>query len=356
MQIKEEVREIVSNLDIRDIAFLLECSLKITKQKMANNMAQEAINCLKNYDHFTDLILEFYLLQNKNLRCAAISGVDNETRNVYIGRRIIRGSIIAQSFINNKIIFHTEAEKEPSRRGEFITVNRIKSSLIIPIERLGVITINRFDKKKFNLHHIKFIKLFIDVIKSSLELAIDNEKNFNAAIRDQLTGLYNHGYFAFELKKYIENARRANHNISLIMIDVDYFKKYNDQNGHPKGDELLIKLGKILRVNTRSADIVARYGGEEFAVVLHNAKLKDAVNKAELLRKAVSEYKFYNEESQPDKDLTISLGVSSFPDNADNAEDLVIRADKALYYSKNNGKNKVTSYNKVSHKLSIISQ
>ena len=191
------------------------------------------------------------------------------------------------------------------------------------------------------------LKNFVnEVVAPSLDLALDNEKNFGASIRDPLTGLYNHGYFIFQLEREVENAKRGDNKVSLVMIDVDYFKYYNDHNGHPMGDKVLANIGKILRNSTRKGDIVARYGGEEFAVILFNAKPNDAIEKAEEFRKAIANFKFDKEELQPNGDLTISLGVANFPLHAKDHSELVEKADEALYHSKNSGKNRVSVYGK----------
>ena len=156
--------------------------------------------------------------------------------------------------------------------------------------------------------------------------------------------MYNHGYFQLELERQTSNALRGDYDLSLIMIDIDYFKNYNDLHGHPKGDKILVGVAKLLNDNVRAGDIVARYGGEEFAILMFNIKLKDAIKKAEQLVSIVAKHHFENEELQPNGDLTISLGIASLPKQAKNAKELVDKADKALYYSKSTGKNKFSVF------------
>ncbi len=341
-----KVNKLIFNINSKDIAFLLTSSLEVNKQKRSKLKVQTALGCLNSHASFHDYIFEFFLKEKMGkLRCAAISGVTKDLMGMYYGRRAMPGSLVSEVFNSRKTRFVVTTNNEPGRRGEFLRRTNTRASLLVPIEDFGVLVVNRFDTDKFSDYELTLLKYFVDeIVKSSLELALDNEKNFNAAIRDSMTDLYNHGYFLFQLEREIENAKRDNYPISLIMIDLDYFKHYNDLHGHPRGDKVLIDIAKILKYNTRWGDVVARYGGEEFVVVLHNAKLKFAVAKAERLRTAVSNFRFYKEEMQPNRDLTISLGVASFPETVSNSSELIEKADKALYFSKNNGKNRVSVY------------
>jgi diguanylate cyclase (GGDEF)-like protein len=125
------------------------------------------------------------------------------------------------------------------------------------------------------------------------------------------------------------------------MIDVDHFKTYNDRNGHPTGDELLRQLARIMGDGRRANDFVARYGGEEFAIVLVDTPKFTAAQVAERLRARVAEYHFEHRETQPDGYVSVSIGVSSFPDDALEGEGLVRTADAALYDAKHAGRNSV---------------
>jgi diguanylate cyclase (GGDEF)-like protein len=123
------------------------------------------------------------------------------------------------------------------------------------------------------------------------------------------------------------------------MIDVDHFKHYNDQHGHPAGDELLRRLARLMGDGRRANDFVARYGGEEFAIVLVDTPKLTAAQVAERLRDRVASHPFPHAASQPDGSLSISIGVASFPDDAVDSEALVRTADAALYEAKHGGRN-----------------
>lgn len=161
------------------------------------------------------------------------------------------------------------------------------------------------------------------------------------AITDGLTELYNYRSFGRQLDREIKRSKRHWSKTSLIMIDIDFFKHYNDTHGHPAGDKILRKLADLLRSNIRSSDVVARYGGEEFVFILPETPKAAAVKLAEKIRKVVQDEHFPHEDTQPNGDLTISLGVATFPDDAQSAEELIQKADEQLYQAKGAGRNQV---------------
>jgi diguanylate cyclase (GGDEF)-like protein len=176
-------------------------------------------------------------------------------------------------------------------------------------------------------------------------MAIENsqlyERTLTKAHKDSLTDLWNHGYFQriFDEKLYAARGRVSY--LSLIMLDIDNFKNYNDTWGHQKGDEILSKISKIVTESSRKIDCVCRYGGEEFAIVLPDASKKDALIIAERIRSTIEQHPFIQEEGRPAQKITVSLGVSSFPENGNNKAELIHAADDALYQAKRSGKNRV---------------
>jgi len=164
---------------------------------------------------------------------------------------------------------------------------------------------------------------------------------------DGLTELYNHRYFCDTLTEEVKKGNRQNKPVSMIFIDIDYFKQYNDTNGHQKGDYVLKKIGKIIKENVRDGDIPARYGGEEFAVILPNTNEEQAICIAEKLRGKIESTHFEGEKNQPKGKITASMGVSVYPDKSKDDIELIKSADDALYRAKFFEKNRVEVYTSI---------
>lgn len=157
----------------------------------------------------------------------------------------------------------------------------------------------------------------------------------NLAITDPITGIHNHRHFQEVLQREVDRSLRHKRPLSLIMIDVDRFKLYNDTHGHPEGDVALRDVARVLTESIRGIDLLFRYGGEEFAVVLPDTPVEDAVAVAERLRDRVSQHRF-NQGS-----LTLSLGICGLTDARTNPSQLISGADQALYHAKNRGRNRL---------------
>lgn len=168
----------------------------------------------------------------------------------------------------------------------------------------------------------------------------DFEQQYKLATTDGLTELYNHRYFQEQIRMQVEQAKRYSTNFSLIIIDIDFFKKFNDTFGHQSGDAVLRQVAQTLKKNVRSTDIVFRYGGEEMSIILPNTIKDEAFTTAQKICNRVAEKKF---KLIGDKEtgVTISLGVATFPFDGDTAQKIIEAADKKLYEAKNNGRNQV---------------
>ncbi|NFM43297.1 diguanylate cyclase [Clostridium botulinum] len=177
------------------------------------------------------------------------------------------------------------------------------------------------------------------------------EKLESLVNKDGLTDVYNHRFFHDALSKEVIECEEKNEALSMIFIDIDYFKHYNDLYGHQKGDQVLKTIGEILKNNTRKEDIVARYGGEEFAVLLPNTSEQDAINIAEKIRKKIEYTYFESEENQPNGNLTVSMGISVYPYKAKSDMELIKSADDALYRAKFFNKNRVEAYTSILDEL-----
>jgi diguanylate cyclase (GGDEF)-like protein len=192
----------------------------------------------------------------------------------------------------------------------------------------------------------------------STEINVERRRLTTESQSDSLTSLFNMRYFRRQLVEEFSRSQRYNHPLSLLMIDVDHFKSYNDRNGHPAGDIVLKEVSRILIRNVRGTDIVARYGGEEFVVLLPETPADAATSVAEKIRKTVEEHHFPFRETQSGGRLTVSIGVGSFPDpRVTSDQDMIESADKALYSAKQNGRNQVRVFLKgeTTSPLNIIS-
>ena len=168
----------------------------------------------------------------------------------------------------------------------------------------------------------------------------DFELTYKLATTDGLTDLYNHRFFQEHMKLCIDDCRRYNRNFSLIMIDIDFFKKFNDTYGHQAGDAVLRGVAHTLKRNVRSSDIVCRYGGEEMAIILRNTGFDEARLIADKICKTIAS-KPFKISSNTEKQVTISLGVSTYPMCGLTTQEMIEFADKGLYVAKENGRNQV---------------
>ena len=183
-----------------------------------------------------------------------------------------------------------------------------------------------------------------DLEKNAQELEQLNKQLKYLATRDALTGLYNRRYFLEALQLEFSRSKRHGRVFSLLFMDLDHFKQYNDKFGHPAGDALLKGLAEVITRASRNTSIVARYGGEEFIILAPEAPKDGAKIFAERLRKGVEEHPFEGRQSQPGGRVTLSIGVSTYPEDGSDCEMLILHADEAMYLAKKNGRNRVVLY------------
>ncbi len=197
-------------------------------------------------------------------------------------------------------------------------------------------------------HHEPFTRAdyqLVRVLVEHLAILLENmrlyRQTMDLAVRDGLTGLLNHRRLHERMKEELSRSLRYHHPMALLMIDVDYFKRYNDTYGHQQGDELLRILAETLQYNVRQTDIVGRYGGEEFAIILPETDKQSAVVLAQRLCDTVARTPFPGVPGGPPTRCTISVGVASYPEDGLTVSELVAAADSALYRAKRYGKNRV---------------
>ncbi|HAT9646476.1 diguanylate cyclase [Legionella pneumophila serogroup 1] len=200
---------------------------------------------------------------------------------------------------------------------------------------------------KFDENQQLLITAFAELTALALANVRLRENLRYQSIRDPLTGLYNRRYLEDFLFKQLHQAERTKASFAILMLDLDHFKKINDTFGHDAGDLVLKELGQILNSDIRLGDIAARYGGEEFVLLLYDIDAQAAKMKAENLRSAISNLQVkYG--AQPVGQITASIGISVYPDDAKSPAEVIEAADKALYQAKNKGRNKVILFSEIS--------
>ena len=201
---------------------------------------------------------------------------------------------------------------------------------------------NKADNEQFTLEDEEILL----TITYQASVAIENARLYGKvqqlAITDGLTGLLNHKEFHKRLDEDIEGSKRYHYMVSLLMIDIDHFKNFNDNYGHQVGDQILKTIADVIKLQIRAVDVCARYGGEEFAVILRDDDTSQPLKLSERIRSTIYAYPFKHDGVR--SQLSVSIGVACFPADADNAEDLMKRADEALYTAKKTGRNKVCCY------------
>jgi len=247
--------------------------------------------------------------------------------------------VIALTVMEGMPFIINTPEAKQKAQNEFSTIMDLDEFVTVPLKAkdkvIGVLLAdNRFNKKPITTDAVRVLTMFAN----QAGLAIENSRLYEQSVvlsnSDSLTGLWNHGYFQYLLGEEIKRSSLAKSRFTLLMIDIDDFKAFNDTYGHQAGDSMLREISGKFRDIARKIDVIARYGGEEFVIILPMTKKEEALILAERIRKAV-------EISSSLKNITISIGVASFPEDGDTKEALISKADKALYEAKRSGKNKI---------------
>ena len=212
--------------------------------------------------------------------------------------------------------------------------------ILKPFEDLDVV-VDAANRAMANLSAVREQQYLLNTLsRQNEELGTLNKKFRELAIRDGLTGLFNHRHGENRLLDEVDRARKFKRELSLLFIDLDNFKFFNDKHGHLIGDEVLHSLGKLMSGATRDSDTVARWGGEEFIIIAPETDEHQACNLAETIRKQVAEFAFPHADQQPLGFVSLSIGVATMSDGIDNAEELLRLADKAVYAAKDSGRNR----------------
>lgn len=223
---------------------------------------------------------------------------------------------------------------------DFLKRFYLKSVLLSPVVAQGrtiaLVLIELNNIREFNHDELAIVMLASGQVGISLENARLYERMEKLARFDELTNIYNRRAFHEVVEAELGQSKQQNSRLSLVMVDIDYFKKINDRWGHQAGDHVLARLADLMKQNLRAGDSVSRFGGEEFVIILPGADCRTAVQVAERVRRAVE-----GADWQEGLKVTVSAGVASYPDDGENINELLQNADRALYEAKSGGRNQV---------------
>lgn len=259
-----------------------------------------------------------------------------------------RGTLIGMFYRNREPVYLSDLRNNrtpllPFKTGEAGSIFMLP--LIYEKEQIGILVFLSERVNALSPYQIELLEVLGNQASTSLINARLYSEVERLAITDGLTGLFNHRHFQERLAEEFKRLQRLPDPISLLLIDIDFFKRINDTFGHPAGDEILRGVAGVIKATIRDTDIPARYGGEEFAAVLLGTNHEGAQIMAERLRRSVMDKRFYIDGNEIR--VTVSIGTATSPYDAGNREGLIEKADQALYYAKRNGRNRCVLYNEI---------
>jgi two-component system, cell cycle response regulator len=258
--------------------------------------------------------------------------------------------IIALDGIVGEVVHSAEPKRliDLDRDEKYIpTIGSAKSAMIVPMISHGkVIGILQAESSRVN-RFSEIDQKVASILAASAAMAYENSRLHNElekmVIIDDLTGVYNYRFFSEKLSDEIKRATRYHQALSLIMVDIDWFKRINDTYGHEMGNVLLKGIVRVIASNIRDTDTLARYGGEEFIIILPQTEHDDAQVIAERIRSEIEHSSFGDGVKFPKLNATVSVGITTYPDNGRSEDELVQLVDQAMYLAKGSGKNAVVT-------------
>lgn len=228
-------------------------------------------------------------------------------------------------------------------------VDGARSELAIPLiwegTILGVLNVESKEPNAYTAADVALLTTVAEQAASYLANARLHQQTRQLAITDHHTGLFNYRHYLDQVSSLVNQAQLTGNRFSLLMLDLDHFKRVNDTYGHPTGNVVLEQSAKLIRLSCRQMDLVFRYGGEEFAVILPDTDCEVASRVAERIRERISTYAFLTKQGRPmDLPLSVSIGVACYPQDGLTQVDLILAADRALYAAKRAGRNRVMLY------------
>ncbi len=230
---------------------------------------------------------------------------------------------------------------------KLIEILGLRFAIFLPLiageDRIGMLKMYYTRSELISPARLAWLDELSQLLADAILNAREHTRAFELATKDSLTNLHNRRYFEEQFYIELERSKRTGSSLCLLMLDVDHFKQYNDRNGHLMGDEVLIRVARLVKGCIRAVDFLARYGGEEFIILLTGANGDVGRLVGEKIRSRVEEESFINQSNQPSGNLTVSIGVAEMERDTKQLEQLIRSADRALYFAKENGRNLVVS-------------
>ncbi len=314
---------LINTLDLTEI-------LQLVRERLPDLLEIKLFSLFLYYEK--NVCLELAVHNHQDLR-------QNEKIRLNTSEKTVMGDVVNYK----KLVFVKEFSNSPYAREELRSKYPDNSALSIPLivgkKLIGVLNLNgKINSDKFSEQDITIASQVCEHLASAISNCIHYRETQKLSTLDGLTQLYNYRYFMQFFKREFDRALRYQSQLSCVLIDIDFFKKFNDKYGHLEGDIILKNIAARLKKNIRRNDLVARYGGEEFVLVLPETDIKKAVFVAEKIRKAIGGKKISGQDNK--YSVTISLGVCGFPQpEIKTKEDLLKAADKAMYKAKAKGRN-----------------
>ena len=332
-------------IHLREISMLLQLNQVMNSTLEVSVMFDRTLNLLRDFIGSSNLVLFLYHPETEELTARKAVGAE---ANIYSSSSFkLNEGITGTAALNKELIYLHDINKD-ERYLHYKSGLRDKGSLIsAPIvardQLLGVLNLHKAVTAGFNETDLQLIRATTNQLAVAIENSQLYEKTRLLSNTDELTNIANRRYFQVILRREFAHAQRFNTFFSVIMIDIDHFKRFNDTFGHINGDLILTRVATVLLQNTRGVDQVARFGGEEFIVLLSNTNKEGAVLVAEKLREAVAAEDFVLSGRADEKiaeKVSISLGIAGYPNDSTDLEVLIKKADRALYAAKAAGRNR----------------
>ena len=328
---------------LKDISGLFQLNQAMTSTLDQNTLFERMFQVLRELTHCTRIVLLLYNPGNEELEIRKAFGLASEALDGVTFR--LDEGITGVAARSQELVYVPDISQDLrslNYKGRATSQGSLACLPLVIKQRLvGILNLHKDDLDAFSEQDLKLIQAIGNQAAIAIENAQLYEKTRDLSNTDELTSLANRRHFQGILKREVDQAKRYNTTFSLIMLDVDHFKQYNDSHGHLAGDLVLKRVANILLQNTRGIDLVARFGGEEFIILLPRTEEQGALATAEKLRQCVQDKAISGmQSSQPLGRLTLSLGIAVYPQHSKDIFDLINMADQALYQAKSSGRNR----------------